>query len=135
MGVMTILAAVSAGSKPMMTAAHLFRTHLMTALTDFIHPGDKQGGVGGAMSGMANTAILNSRRMGSAMLPARGNFLMTAQAEGLPGLQQILANGRTVRGMTAQTFFPGKGLMGEGQSQLSDLLLMAAQTEDASRAL
>ena len=119
----------------MMALTHLFSTHLVAALTYFILPNNKQGGIGGTMSRMADTAILNRRWMGLTMLPARGNFLMTAQAEGLPGLQQILTNGRAVRGMAAEAFFPGKGLMGKGQSQFSDLLFMAAQTERAGRAL
>lgn len=135
MGVMAVLTAVSAGGKPMMAAAHLFSAHFMAALTYFILPGDEQGGIGRAMSGMANTAILNRRRMRLTMFPARGNLLMTTQAEGLPGLQQILTNSRTVRCMTAETFFAGKGLMGEGQSQLPDLLFMTAQTEGAGRGL
>jgi len=107
----------------------------MAALTYFILPGNEQGGIRRAMSGMANAAILNSRRMGLTMLPARGNSLMTAQAERLPGLQQILPDGRAVRGMAAEAFFLRKRLMGEGQSQFSNLLLMAAQTEGAGRAL
>jgi hypothetical protein len=132
---MAILAAVSSGSKPVMAVTHLLSAHLVTALTDFIRLGDEQGGIGRAMSGMANAAILNSRRMGFTMLPARGNFLMTTQTEGLPGLQQILTNGRAVRGMAAEAFFLGKGLMGKGQSQFFNLFLMAAQTEGAGRPL
>ncbi len=133
--IMTILTAVSTGGEAVMAAGHFFSTHLMTTLTNFICLGNEQGGIGRAVSGVTNAAVLNSRRMGLTMLPARGNFLMAAQTKGLLCFQQILTNGRAVRGMAAKAFFLSKGLMGEGQGQLPNLLLMTAQAQSSSRTL